>query len=298
MVTSNAPAGSVRVSYGEDAAAMADLLARAPAEVPGYLTSRSGLPGPRANLPLADLFAASVPAGLIWSLADSSDEYLAFRGTEGLGRLALTAPDRTAALTALRRAAADERWQVREGAARALQLVGDADPALMHTVVADWSAATDPCLARAAVAAICQPRLMADTDAQALALPVCDRATALLLGGEPLAAEPMRARKAHRVLRQALGYGWSAAIAASPEAGLIAFRGLTARDDPDARCPLGRAIEPRQGPGADGARRAEPLGDIRLSPRPSPGRAEAHRPESHALRCTARLTANHPSARP
>ena len=235
MVTSNVPAGSVRVSPGEDAAALADLFARAPAEVSGYLTRRSGLPGSRANLPLADAFAAAAPAELIWSLADSSDEYLAFCGTEGLGRLALTPPDRAAALSALRRAAADERWRVREGAARALQLIGDADPALMHAVVEDWSAAADAWLARAAVAAICEPRLLTDDDAQALALRVCDRATTLLLGGEPLAADPVRAREAHRVLRQALGYGWSVAIAASPAAGLAAFRGLTASDDPDAR---------------------------------------------------------------
>ena len=61
------------------------------------------------------------------------------------------------------------------------------------------------------------------------------RLTALLLGGAPLDGNPVRAREARRVLRQALGYGWSVAIAASPEAGLVAFRGLTASDDPDAR---------------------------------------------------------------
>lgn len=235
MSTSNVPAGSVRVSPGEDAAALADLFARAPAEVPGYLTRRSGLPGPRANLPLADSFAAAAPAGMIWGLADSADDYLAFCGTEGLGRLALTPPGRADALAALRRAAADERWRVREGVARALQLIGDADPALMHAVVEDWSAAADPWLARAAVAAICEPRLLTDDDAQTLALRVCDRATALLLGGEPHSNEPVRAREAHRVLRQALGYGWSVVIAASPAAGLGAFHALSASDNPDAR---------------------------------------------------------------
>ena len=235
VVTSNVPAGSVRVSAGEDAAALADLLARAPGDVPAFLTSRSGLPGPRANLPLADAFAAAAPAALIRSLADSPDEYLAFCATVGLGRLALSLPDRPDVLTALRRAAADDRWRVREGAARALQLIGDADPALMHTVVEDWSNEPDAWLARAAVAAICEPRLLSDEDATALALRVCDRATALLLGGAPLDGNPVRAREARRVLRQALGYGWSVAIAASPEAGLVAFRGLTASDDPDAR---------------------------------------------------------------
>ncbi|MGO4783561.1 HEAT repeat domain-containing protein [Cryobacterium sp. W22_MBD10_FK3] len=235
MVASNVPAGSVRVSPAEDEAALADLLARSPGEVPAFLTSRSGLPGPRANLPLADVFAASAPAGLIRLLAESPDEYLAFCATVGLGRLALTPPDRPDALLTLRRAAADERWRVREGAARALQLIGDADPVLMQGIIEDWSAEQNAWLARAAVAAICEPRLLQSADAQALALRVCDRATALLLQGAPLEADPVRAREAHRVLRQALGYGWSVAIAASPEAGLAAFRGLTQSDHPDAR---------------------------------------------------------------
>lgn len=235
MSTSNKPAGSTRLSPGDDAAAVADLLARAPGEVPGYLTSRSGLPGPRANLPLADAFAQAAPAELIWSLVDSADEYLAFCGAEGLGRIALEPADRADAIRALRRAATDQRWRVREGAARALQLIGDTDPALLHEIVEDWSAQADPWLARAAVAAICEPRLLADADAQAVALRVCDRATALVLSHVPLDPDPLRAREAHRVLRQALGYGWSVAIAASPEAGLDAFRGLTTSDDPDAR---------------------------------------------------------------
>lgn len=215
--------------------ALADLFEHSPDAVPGYLTGHSGLPGPRANLPLADAFAAAAPAALIWSLVDSPVEFLAFCGTEGLGRLLLEPAERDRALPALRRAAADERWRVREGAARGLQLLGDAEPAVLHGIVDDWSASADAWLARAAVAAICEPRLLHTDDAQALALRACTRATALLLGGDPLVPEPARAHDAHRVLRQALGYGWSVAIAASPEAGLSAFRALADNDDPDAR---------------------------------------------------------------
>jgi hypothetical protein len=166
---------------------------------------------------------------------DSSDEYLAFCGTEALGRLLLEPADRDRALPALRRAAADERWRVREGAARGLQLLGDAEPGALQGIVDDWSASADAWLARAAVAAICEPRLLHTDDAQALALQACARATELLLGGGPIVSEPTRTQEAHRVLRQALGYGWSVAIAASPEAGLSAFRTLEADEDPDAR---------------------------------------------------------------
>jgi len=230
------PVGSARTGAAEYAAALSELLAHDPAAVPGFLSSHSGLPGPRANLSLADSFAAQAPASLVWELAQSPDEYLAFCGTEGLGRLMLEDPAvRPEALTALRGAAADERWRVREGAARALQLVGDDDAELLHEVIEDWSGREDAWLARAAVAAICEPRLLQTRDAQDLALRVCDRSTALLLSGARLAEEPVRAREAHRVLRQALGYGWSVAIAASPEAGLAAFRALSGSENPDAR---------------------------------------------------------------
>ena len=229
------PVSTAYAGPGDPSAVLADLFARSPETVPDYLTSHSGMPGPRVNLALAGAFADTAPPAVVWSLADSPDEYLAFCGTEGLGRLLLEPADRDRALSALRRAAADQRWRVREGAARALQRVGDAEPALMHGIIDDWSNAADAWLSRAAVAAICEPRLLDTEAAQALALEVCTRATALLLGGGPLVAEPARAREAHGVLRQALGHGWSVAIAASPEAGLGTFRALAASDDPEAR---------------------------------------------------------------
>ncbi|MET0955034.1 MAG: HEAT repeat domain-containing protein [Cryobacterium sp.] len=212
---------------------LADLADATPETVAGYLTAHSGLPGPRANLALADAFAAVAPADLVRQFVGSADEFLAFCATEALGRLCLSPADRAGALAELRRAAADPRWRVREGAARALQLLGDAEPELLYPVIDEWASAPDPWLARAAVAAICEPRLLHEPIAQALALRACGRATALLLGA-PVPVQPAE-REAHRVLRLALGYTWSVAIAASPEAGLAAFRALAARDEPDAR---------------------------------------------------------------
>ena len=110
----------------EHRSALTVLVETSPDAVPGYLSAHSGLPGPRANLPLVDAFAAVAPAALVFRLAASSDEYLALCGTEGLGRLCLSLPNRGEALAALRRAATDSRWRVREGAARALQQIGRA----------------------------------------------------------------------------------------------------------------------------------------------------------------------------
>ena len=227
--------GGARITAAEHRSALAGLLETTPAAVPGYLSAHSGLPGPRANLPLVDVFAAVAPAALVFQLAASPDEYLALCGTKGLGRLCLAPPTRTEALAALARAAADPRWRVREGAARALQLIGDHDPARLHELIEAWSREPDPWLARAVVAGISEPRLLRNPAAQALTVQVCARASTLLLAGWPPAADPARDREAHRVLRLALGYGWSVAIAANPTAGLAAFGALADRDEPDAR---------------------------------------------------------------
>ena len=56
-------------------------------ELAPYLTARSGLPGPRANLALADAFAAIADRTTILLFAAVDDEYLRFCGTEAIGRL-------------------------------------------------------------------------------------------------------------------------------------------------------------------------------------------------------------------
>jgi hypothetical protein len=60
----------------------------------------------------------------------------------------------------LRERAGDPRWRVRESVAIALQRWGDADVGAMLAAVEPWAAGT-PFEARAAVAAICEPRLLA-----------------------------------------------------------------------------------------------------------------------------------------
>jgi hypothetical protein len=62
-----------------------------------------------------------------------------------------------------------------------------------------------------------------------VAIEACDQAT------RSLAARPVSGRKDEpvRSLRQALGYGWSVAVAADPAAGLPRFRALGEHDDPD-----------------------------------------------------------------
>ena len=98
----------------------------------------------------------------------------------------------------------------------------------MASIVRSWVEDADPLVQRAAVAAICEPRLLRDAEMSAGALQACARAT------QQLAAQPAALRKTPewRTLRQALGYCWSVAVAAAPDRGLALFRGLDA-EDPD-----------------------------------------------------------------
>ena len=185
-----------------------------------YLRRESGLPGPRGNLELAHAVADVGDAALFERYraldatvapANTPDEFLTFCGVLGLGKLA--AQGDTTALAKLRGHAADPRWRVREAAATALQLYGDADMAGLVTLMEEWARGSR-LEQRAAVAALCEPRLLRDEAVAARVLRVLDGITATLV------AAADRRTDEYRVLRQALGYGWSVAVAAAPGIGL------------------------------------------------------------------------------
>jgi hypothetical protein len=193
-----------------------------------YLTAHSGLPGPRGNIELAQAVADEGDRALFDALIASDDEYLTFCGVLGLGAVLATGDDGSVQAR-LRDHAADPRWRVREAVAMALQRLGDAAPERLYAVVEGWAVDPDPLVQRAAVAGICEPRLLIGPEGAARSLATCERVTASLV------ARPASTRRdpGVRVLRQALGYCWSVAVAADPEHGLPAFQRLAASDDPD-----------------------------------------------------------------
>jgi hypothetical protein len=198
-----------------------------------FLTAHSGLPGPRGNLELLAAFGDVARPGVILDLVGSDDEYLASCAAAALGRLVAEADDerRAELLRVLHGEARDARWRVREGVAMALQRLGDADGAGMRDIVASWAADPDPLVQRAAVAGVCEPRLLRDGKTALGALDACRIATDLL-ARRPT---PDRRNTDVRVLRQGLGYCWSVAIAGDPEHGLPAFAQLEASSDTDVR---------------------------------------------------------------
>ena len=213
----------------------AELRGVAKSEWADFLTRHSGLPGPRANIELAQAFADESDPSMTDELLATDDEYLVFCGVMGLGRqlAETTAGDAADAAQALaerlRGYAADGRWRVREAVAMALQRLGDADVRRLEQLVVQWAAADDPLVQRAAAAGICEPRLLADPHAASTALEVCGVVT------DALASRPSDQRRdpAVRTLRQGLGYCWSVAVAADPQRGLTAFTALADTTDPD-----------------------------------------------------------------
>ncbi len=189
-----------------------------PTQWPEYVEARSGLPGPRANLSLVGVAAERADPAAVEALLADGREYPAMCAAAAAGR---RSSDPSVEATA-RALADDERWRVREGVAIGLQLLGDTDPGAWRSIASRWVDDPSPLVQRAAVAAICEPRLLRTSETAAAAVDVCARATRHLAA---LPAEAARRADA-RTLRQALGYGWSVAVAADPGVGLGAFLAL------------------------------------------------------------------------
>jgi hypothetical protein len=189
-----------------------------------YLKKHSGLPGPRANLELVEAVGDVADADTLWRLSASSDEFLALCGTAGLGKVAITDPEPV--LKWLHDLAADSRWRVREGVAIALQSIGRASMRDLIGLMDAWSRDTH-FVQRAAAAALCEPALLKDPADTKRVLAILDRIT------RSIALTKHRRDDGFRALRQAMGYCWSVAVAANPQAGRPLMEKWLRSDDAD-----------------------------------------------------------------
>ena len=181
-----------------------------PGDWSAYLDANSALPGPRANLELVQAAAdeGSLEQFRAWLRTDS--EYLRLCGAVGLGRL--IADGQRDLLDELRTHASDPSWRVREGVALGLQRFGARDMLALLDVMRTWQHGS-LLERRAVVGALCEPPLLRDRAAAEATLAILDEITSGLL------AETDRRADAFKVLRQALAYGWSVAVAAAPQRG-------------------------------------------------------------------------------
>ena len=200
-----------------------------------FLMANSNLPGPRGNIELAMAFGEECSRELALGYArlgaDAAPEntpacFLAFCGVIALGRAAVEGE--ASALTLLRERASDPRWRVREAVAMALQRLGDADMEALLTTVEEWSGGVE-LEQRAAAAAICEPRLLRQREYSGRVLAVLSRIT------ESIVNSKERRSESFRILRQAMGYCWSVAVAAYPVEGKAAFERWPSTTDRDLR---------------------------------------------------------------
>jgi len=188
-----------------------------------FLLAESNLPGPRGNLELAQ---AAVSLGtqeqflawLAWTpeLAPENTAhcFLAFCGTWGLGRLISEGNKQFIPL--LQKQASDPRWRVREASAMALQTIGDTNPDLLLEIANTWKKGNF-LEQRAVMAGLCEPRLLKSAEFCQQVLAILDEITT------GISATSGNKREDFRVLRQALGYGWSVAVVGEPEMGKTLF---------------------------------------------------------------------------
>jgi hypothetical protein len=184
-----------------------------------YLLRNSGLPGPRGNLELARAAAELATVDQMESLLSTPREqapenspgvFLLFCGVSALGWLAANGNQRY--FRRLRPYASDDRWRVREAVAVGLQYVGDADMSLLLDRLVGWTTG-NWYEKRAAAAALAEPRLLKDPQDARRVLGFLDQITT------EIASSSQPHDESFKVLRQAMGYCWSVAVAALPEEG-------------------------------------------------------------------------------
>lgn len=216
-----------------------------------YITEKSHLPGVRANIELVAAFAdligeiVCLPAARVdrvEALLDSwaqlplerapinhPREILPASAAEAYGAVAAARPDWwDDELRKLHRLAADPRWRTREMVAKGLQRMCNADWTRTCSALVGWAGDT-PFVARAAVAAVAETRLLEDKARAEDALAVQANAVSTFMGIAP----ERRRDEDVRALRQALGYTLSVVTAASPETGFHLMEELAALPDPD-----------------------------------------------------------------
>jgi hypothetical protein len=180
-----------------------------------FLRKESGLPGPRGNLELAYAVAEEgkkeqFEQFLAFQAEENTPEvFLVFCGVVGLGRLTASEPN---LFDELRSYASDPRWRIREAVATGLQLAGDQDMDLLLREMQKWSKG-NWYEKRAAAATLAEPRLLKQPEHAKQVLQILNEITTSMEKANGAKDESFK------VLRQGMGYCWSVAVAALPEAG-------------------------------------------------------------------------------
>ncbi len=218
-----------------------------------YMTEHSALPGPRMNTALVSAFAdvmgqlvtqPDMPSveriealldgwaalSLVTAPANDPREVLPSAAVMTYGQVAVMRPDWwDDEIAKLHKAASHRRWRVREMVAAALQRMLAANWERTYQVLVGWLSDDGPLVIRACTAAVAEPPLLVDKTRGDDALFIQAQAINWLTNLPP----ERRREEAVVVLRKALGYTLSVAIAATPKAGFALLDQLRTSADKD-----------------------------------------------------------------
>jgi hypothetical protein len=213
----------------------------------GFIKANSNLPGPRANLELADVFA-EVIAGrfeeerdLLWGLCmsmvqlspekapvNSPQEFIPFCGAVAIGKLgSLSRNFYVKTISELRRLSRDPRWRTREAVRMGLQFLIHKHPEETLQRLQGWFPAGELLEMRAVAAAVSDPELLQDRQIANSALQIHGELF------EHVRSVENRKTEAFRVLRKALGYTLSLVVVELPEKGFELMDTIICSRDPD-----------------------------------------------------------------
>lgn len=186
-----------------------------------YLLSHSHLPGPRGNLELLYAFSKAADEDLVRDClerirpdtANSPEEFVGMCGV--VGYAVLHGDQIAETLVILRQYANHSSWRLREAVAIAVQEIAAGDLPLVLDSFRPWIEGSF-LERRAVVAALCEPKLLMAAETNRRVLAILKELTDRFAGLEKLDDD-------QKVLRQALGYGWSVVIAAQPAEGKRLF---------------------------------------------------------------------------
>jgi hypothetical protein len=213
----------------------------------GFIRDNSNLPGPRANLELADVFAqviadcTKIERDLLWKLCgslvqyspedapvNSPQEFIPFCGAVGIGKLgSLSDGKYIESLSELRRLSKDSRWRMREAVRMGLQSLLQEQPTETLQELQNWILAKNPLEMRAAVAAVSEPELLQDEKIAATAIQIHMEIF------DQIHSFTNRKTEAFRTLRKTLGYTLSLVIVEIPEKGFELLDELMGSQDAD-----------------------------------------------------------------
>lgn len=222
-----------------------------------FLLEHSNLPGPRANLELAQAFGlchahAELP-GNQWQtvctlLAEAMQdqfcpaerEFLPVCGLHALGaHYAHASVERKCWIAQeLRRLANAPDWRVRESVAIALQIMAEWDFTVVTGLTQSWLDSGPTLLeARAVAAALAHPPALSGSLRTAVALRMMQQIVTVLK------ASQQRKTDGFRVLRQALEYAVSVVVAADPTPGFVVLASLATDSDADVQRVVRKNLE-------------------------------------------------------